>query len=189
MQADAELTLKNLHVVGALAHNDKLLTNEDTFDIYAPTSVRGLYRYWYHERRAQNMTRIRQTIQRAMQFVERTLEDAHAVASSSSPTAIDLRLDTTVTYHVRMSEALGKACGGLRNMLQTYRDDATLSSQIGLTITEITDFLALMAPRTEALRRQCSPQIAPTQTSFLPPYVAFDMPPTVTTGSSDSVGR
>ena len=55
MESEAERTLSNLHVLSALSQNDKLNTNEDVFDIYAPTSLRGMWRTWYGERRGQNV--------------------------------------------------------------------------------------------------------------------------------------
>jgi hypothetical protein len=55
--------------------------------------------------------------------------------------------------HMRMVEGLAAAKGGIANLLQTYRDDAALTSQITLILTEIEDFLKVIHPHTETLRR------------------------------------
>lgn len=158
MEVDAERTLNNLHVIGALSPYDKLLTNTDTFDIHAPTYMREVYRTWHGEKRTQNMTRIRQTVRSAIAYINKSLEDANALLSSSSRSeeGMILRVDTIVVQHVRMSQGLERSCEGLQNLLQTYRDDATLSSQLSLTMTEVRDFLSIIGPHTEKLRKQCS---------------------------------
>lgn len=197
MDSDAERTLNNLHVLGALSHNDKLMTNEDHFDIYAPTSLRGLLRMWYGERRGQNVQRVRNAVRAAIAFAHRSLEDATALLEAASTTSacspssvpspapprhhivhvsgapppspslsscssgtvsmldapsMRLRIDTISLQHVRMVEALGRARSGLANLLQTYRDDAALASQITLLTEEIEDFLRVMGPHTSSLR-------------------------------------
>ena len=51
MNSDAERTLGNLNVLSAMSQNDKLMTNEDHFNIYTPTTFRAIVRTWYGERR------------------------------------------------------------------------------------------------------------------------------------------
>ena len=154
MQSDEERTLNNLHVIGALSHNDKLCTADDGFDIYAPTSLRGLWRMWYGERRGQNVQRVRQTVRAGIAFAQRSLEEVHALGerhAAAHTEALRLRVDTMALQHRRMVDALRRAGAGLQNLLQTYRDDAALHSQIELLIAEMDDFARVIAPHTEAL--------------------------------------
>lgn len=157
MQSDAERTLNNLHVLGALSHNDKLMTNEDAFDIYAPTTLRSMVRAWYSEGRVQNMQRVHNTIRAAIGFANRSYDDASAliVSIDSNSTVLPnlkLRFDTLSLQHVRMCEALGRARVGLGHLLQTYRDDATVSSRVSLIMEEIDDFNQIMSQHTERLK-------------------------------------
>ena len=144
MQAEVERILGNLHVLGALSHNDKLMTNEDAFDIYMPTTWRGLVRSWYGERRGQNVARIRSTVRGAIEFSQRTLTDIRA-HSTRSITEDVLRRETMELQFRRMIDGLRRARDGLTNLIQTYRDDAALSSQIRLLNEEIGDFLLVMS--------------------------------------------
>lgn len=147
MQADVERILVNLHVLGALSHNDKLMTNEDAFDIYIPTTLRGMMRSWYGERRGQNVARIRSTVRGGIEFSQRTLTDIRAYNTRSIAEEVDvntLRRETMELQFRRMIDALRRARDGLTNLIQTYRDDAALSSQIRLINGEIGDFLSVM---------------------------------------------
>lgn len=142
-----ERILGNLHVLGALSHNDKLMTNEDAFDIYIPTTWRGLVRSWYGERRGQNVTRIRSTVRGAIEFSQRTLTDIRSYNTRTIGVDVDvntLRCETMKLQFYRMIDGLRRARNGLTNLIQTYRDDAALSSQIRLINEEIGDFLSVM---------------------------------------------
>lgn len=169
MQTDAERTLNNLHVLGALSHNDKLMTNEDSFDIYAPTSLRGLMRMWYAEGRVSNIARIRICVRSAINFATKALEDTNALHESSqnaSPQShtgqqMKIRVDTLAMQHIRMLDALNKAKHGLHNLLQTYRDDAASASQIQLLIEEIDDYIGVTRAHTDRLRDSCLSVPAP----------------------------
>ena len=153
MQADAEITLRNLHVISALSQNDKLITNDDYFDVYTPTTLRSLYRSWYKERRQSNILRLRQTVRNGIAFVKRTSEDINALIESKS-VSLQMQIDIILAQHLRMRDALHKACTGLRNMMLTYREDANIVSQLSLILDEITDFNVLMEPRTESLKKK-----------------------------------
>ena len=155
MQSEEERTLNNLHVIGALSHNDKLCTAEDVFDIYAPTSMRGLLRMWYGERRGQNVQRVRQTVRAGIGFAQRSLEEVQALGDTGE--TMRLRVDTMALQHLRMMEGLRRASGGMQNLLQTYREDAALYSQISLLIAEMEDFGRVLTPHTESLRERCAP--------------------------------
>lgn len=162
MNSDAERTLGNLNVLGAMSQNDKLMTNEDHFNIYTPTTLRALMRTWYRERRCQNVQRIRTTIRNGINFAQTFLDDATRLladhpATSSSPNVVDgvrLKIDTMVLQHIRMCDALRSSIQGLTSMLQTYRDDAALSSQLTGLVQEITDFLSVIEPYSKPVREQ-----------------------------------
>ena len=157
MQIDAERTLSNLHVLGALLHNDKIMTNEDAFDIYSPTSMRGLFRAWYGERRSANIARIRQAVRSAITFSSHSLEETiELLGATSRSDQLKLRTSSTAMQHMRMCDALRRARAGLHNLVQTYRDDAASSSQMALLMAEIDDYIQLITPHTDELRRQCN---------------------------------
>ena len=82
MHSDAERALRNLHVISAVSHNDKLQTNADVFDIYTPTSLRSVARTWYGEGRSQNIQRVRQTVRSGIHFASKSLEDAHTLTGT-----------------------------------------------------------------------------------------------------------
>ena len=65
----------------------------------------------------------------------------------SSNDEVLMRTQNLQLQCVNMLEALDKSRNGLRNMQQTYRDDACSSSQIKQLINEIQIFLDIMLPR------------------------------------------
>lgn len=157
--SDSERTLKNLHVLGALSHNDKLLTNGDQFDIYAPTSLRGMLRAWYGECREHNIQRVRQTIRAGIACASALLEEADTLLLNSSDKQ-QMRFDTIMAHHRRMCDGLVRARSGLSNLLLTYREDAALASQIKLLLTEVDDFGEVIRPHTLRLQQtHGSPQL------------------------------
>ena len=176
LQTDTERILANLHVLGALTHNDKLMTNDGTFDIYAPTTLRCAVRMWYREGRSTNVVRIRTTVKDAIDTSHRILNDIRAYnahnssgnASSEEVDATTLRRDTMIRQFHRMIDGLKRSREGLENLMQTYRDDASMTSQIRLIDGEIGDFLEVMTRH--------SPLEAPS------PLVDLD-------GASDDAGR
>ena len=159
MDAITEQTLHNLHVLAALSHNDKLMTNELTFTIYVPTSWRAMARLWQGEGRAANVTKVRQTFRTGMSFVTKSLEDANVLLATLTthevPEMMRFRARTIAVQHWRMSEALAKACNGIDNLRQTYRDDAAFTSQIDLAVEEVRTFLAVMRSYTSNLMTRC----------------------------------
>ena len=150
MQADMERTLGNLHVIGAIAHNDKLMTNDNAFNIYTPTTIRGFVRTWYSEGRDQNMVRIRSTVHGGIDFSKGMLTDIrHYPTSNLSDDDVvsvnTLRKETMERQFRRMVDALRRAGKGLTNLTHTYRDDAALCSQIWTTVEEISDFVEVIS--------------------------------------------
>ena len=192
MQTEVERILGNLHVLGALSHNDKLMTNEDAFDIYIPTTWRGVARSWYGERRGQNVARIRSTIRGAIEFSQRTLTDIRAYNTRSVTEDVDvntLRRETMELQFRRMTDGLRRARDGLTNLIQTYRDDAALSSQIRLINEEIGDFLSVMNRHAPPVPSPCpSPHSSPVATSS-PATPSRLRPPSVLDVASDDVDK
>lgn len=177
MQSEAERTLNNLHVLAVLSQNDKLLTNDDSFDIHAPTTMRAIRRFWSGERRGTNVQRVRICVRSAIDFVSKSLEESTALSSVPSPssphsdsTPIDtpdtlrLRIETIAMQHFRMLDALKRASKGLANLLQTYRDDPALASQVQLIVNEISDFATVIEPHSSFLRRRCVSSAVPEET-------------------------
>lgn len=184
MHSNAERTLGNLHVLAALAQNDKLLTNDDAFDIHAPTTLRAMWRMWSGESRQTNMQRVRTCIRSAMDFASTSLEEVNSLAPPppSAPLLADdvtilpvlpgaqterglqLRIETLVMHHYRVFDALRAAGQGLGNLLQTYRDDPALAAQVSLLVREIEDFVTVMAPHSQQLRRHFASSAATAET-------------------------
>ena len=179
MDVDAERTLNNLHVLSAVSPFDKLITNGDSFDIHPPSRMREMYRTWIGERRTQNVARVRQTVRTAIAHIRKLLDDANALLTSGlrEDESMRLRVDTIVVQHVRMCEGLQQSCTGLRNLMQTYRDDAMLASHIHLTITEIHDFLTLIHHHTERLRSSASSDLRVTSMQTLDTLIKPPPPP------------
>lgn len=198
MQSDAERTLNNLNILSALSQNDKLLTNEDTFDIHAPTTMRAIWRFWSGERRVNNIQRVRTCVRNATEFIAKSLEEVNALekttaahasacATTTVPTTtlshppsspppspeevrhdsstMRLRVDTIAMQHFRMLEALKKAQRGISNLLQTYRDDPALASQVQLLIDEITDFVSVIDPHSSLMKSRFSSTSEPVETT------------------------
>lgn len=199
MQTEVERILGNLHVLGALSHNDKLMTNEDAFDIYIPTTWRGLMRSWYGERRGQNVARIRSTVRGAIEFSQRTLTDIRAYNTQTITEDVDvntLRRETMELQFRRMMDGLRRARDGLSNLIQTYRDDAALSSQIRLLNEEIGDFLSVMNRHASSVPSpQASSHSSPVATPLRPtgqcsPVTPWRLPPpSVPDVASDDGGK
>ena len=146
MDADAHTTLNNLLILAAVSQNDKLMTNGQLFDIYTPTSARGLMRMWYGEGRTHNVLRVRNVVHAAMAHSRRLLDEIQFVSSpTDSPTTKrTMQRHTLILYHLRMVDSLGKSTRGIENLMQTYKDDAALTSQLYLIIREVKDFLVVI---------------------------------------------
>ena len=149
MHSDAERTLYNLHVIGAVSQNDKLITNSENFDVHIPTTLRAFYRTWYGETRYQNWTRIRNCVRSAIGNASQYLEEAFDTISFQKRAS---KADFIALQHMRMIEGLRCAKKGICNLMQTYRDDTALNAQFSLLKQEIDDYLLLMDPRTRQLQ-------------------------------------
>lgn len=171
MNSETETCLYNLHVLASLQHNDKLITNEDSFGIHVPTSLRGAIRFWYGEGREQNVKRVRLCVRTAMNFCSSSFHEVMAMQTGEKTEGSDvmrMKITAIVYQHRRMMDGLKQAREGLKNFLHTYRDDATFHSQIGLLISEVDDFIAgfsqessLTPPFANAESRGSLPRIPP----------------------------
>ena len=119
MNSDAERVLSNLHVLSAVSQNDKLMTNDDQFDIYIPTSARGLVRMWYGEKRGTNMARVRNTVRSAMTIASSLLDEASGLLREINDRTTEqgkMKMDTLIVHHIRMCDALETSCNGLKKL-------------------------------------------------------------------------
>lgn len=142
MDAQTEGLLKNLHVLGALSHNDKLLTNDDNFDIYTPSSLRGLVRMFYRENRSENINRVRLCIRQSMRSAEQAYDEALEFKKIIKDSATLYRTHTsTENRYKRLRDGIYRSQRGLENMKKTYPEDALALSKLTLLLEEISDFL------------------------------------------------
>ena len=149
MDSEEERCYANIRVLAQLTQNDKLCTTSDAlFTIHVPTTWRAMWRMYYGERRSQNIQHVRQAVRTGITFAQRSLEEGTVSQHNNR-----LRMSMVALQHLRMVEGLAAAKDGIANLLQTYRDDAALTSQITLILTEIEDFLKVIHPHTETLRR------------------------------------
>lgn len=158
MESNPERIMNNLCVIASVTPSDKLTTNDDRFDIHPQTTLREVYRAWYGEKRGNNIFRVRQTIHSAVTAAQKSLGEC--VRLSDLPSGHDLasvQLHQAAVQHVRLCHGLSDACIGLFNLQQTYRNDKPTSSQIDNVIHEIRDFLTIIHPQTEKMRRVVSP--------------------------------
>ena len=76
-----------------------------------------------------------------------------------------------------MTEALDKSKTGLQNLLQTYRDDATLSSQLKVIMDDIDDFLEVISTHTKNLKTITQPTTQPSPPVTAAPRILPDACP------------
>ena len=81
-----------------------------------------------------------------------------------------------------MVEALRRACTGMRNLMQTCKDDAALASQIRVLVQEVEDFVQVIATHGEHLAMS-SPR-PDASSSYPSPYPPSPRPPSPRPSSS-----
>lgn len=175
MHAEVEKVMSNLHVVGSLSANDKLLTNDEWFDIHTPTSWRALYRVWTGESRATNIARVRSCVRNGISFVSSSFEDV-ATPRGGETDVTRFRLDAKAMLHFRMVTALTRASAGLVVLGETYRSDPGLKSQVTLLIEEVEDFLQLVTPHSQRLRSRYAARAALTDSGSKTPLPSYRSP-------------
>ena len=135
-EAESERTLRNLTVLGEIKQNDKLTTYSDTFEIYPPTVLRGLYRKWQGEARILNFQRIQETINSACTYITSTRE-------TLQNTQYDVSKEHLKRKCERIIMAMKTSKSGLENLSHTYFDDTTSKVRINLVIQQIDDFISI----------------------------------------------
>ena len=133
MQPEVELFVRNLHVISSLMPHDKLNTENATFTKYDPTYSRAIFRWYYGENRESNLTKVQQVIRQATLFMTQTL-------SSSKKENETIKDVVEQQQCKRVFDILKQSENGLRNMLQTYKEDVSICAKIEMLIDEINDF-------------------------------------------------
>ena len=137
-EAEVERTLRNITVLSEIKQNDKLTTIADTFSIYPPTAMRGIWRKWQGESRDMNIQRIQETFSSASAYITSTRDTITRHPDDISRLHMHRRCS-------RIMEAMDHSKRGLLNLCHTYTDDATSRVKLHLIIQQIDDFLAVHA--------------------------------------------
>ena len=142
MQADMDMTLRNLGVLAALRQNDKLLTEGEFFTIYTPTTFRAIYRTVFRESREQNMLRVTSCLRNARTFVTSVVSE-YAPREDTGAESVSVRLhrQTQIQLCTRVLNSLSESLQGLDNLCETYSDDAAMLVKIRQLKDEVVDFL------------------------------------------------
>lgn len=119
----ADELLQSLFVVSRLSVNDKLVADGFRFSIRPPTYYRTFLRMYYNEGRSKNIDALRMVFALSMKGVV-----IHNYKSEHD--------DKT-----RFLDALVPACVGLRNLVETYRDDVEAVSKLQILIEDVESFV------------------------------------------------
>ena len=122
----------NLSILSKLTQGDKLITSGLRFEIYPPSNVRFLHRWWYAEGRHENVERVKSVINSCITTI--------ALCDTNTATTRTL-IATPVERGTRMADLLEQAIHGLRNLQETYKGDFTMESTLSLLLQDIDDFL------------------------------------------------
>ena len=141
---DGTLILRNLGVIAAISHNDKINTRDDCFSIYYPTTLRGAARcLYYGENREHNIMKISECIRDAKAFITSTMNEIYT-ENEHNPQINFIRklsLSGKSQICVRMITSLEKSIDGINSLKITYKDDASSTSKLDCLSGEIYDFL------------------------------------------------
>ena len=83
INSESTRILRNLGVISQLKANDKLITEEEFFAIYTPTTFRAAFRFIYRETRSINLVRISECINSAKIFVTNALSAEEILNNNS----------------------------------------------------------------------------------------------------------
>lgn len=144
---EEEQVLRNLIVLSSLSQNDKLMTHDYAFNVYTPTTWRGLMRMWYREGREQNVDHIKQTVRQGIAITTARMREASELTPDAAGVggAHHVAATATLLRAKRMLDALHKSRDGMRNLMTTYRDDAALYAQFVLLMQEIEDYSTIVS--------------------------------------------
>ena len=135
---NTDTVLQNLIVLSRVEVNDKLVSDGVHLSIRPPTYTRSLFRYWYNETRQSN------------------IEALHSLLSAAINLAELLHLQRNAEGSARVVSALHPAVRGLRNLLETYRDDIDACSRLTMLVQDTDRFLSRL-PTTEPGRTSVGP--------------------------------
>ena len=138
METEIELMLRNINVVASLMPSDKLNTENAVFSVYTPTSIRGAVRYWWGESREANVNRIQSSIRQAKTFIQSILQNEMTASNLQGRMKAVIEMQQCS----RMLQSLQQATVGLKNLMQTYRDDASICAKLKILQEEINDFVS-----------------------------------------------
>lgn len=153
MEYETERLLKNLGVLSVLSDNDKLLTKDDLFQVYQPTTTRAIFRFYYGECRKTNIQHVQSCIRDAKTFITQSLNSLSDVQDSSNDSILK-RINHSTQQQLcrRMLTALKDSMKGLSCLSITYKDDPSCLTSLNLLLAEINDFI-----QTTELLLQSSP--------------------------------
>jgi hypothetical protein len=122
-----------LDVISNINTNDKLCTQGDMMDVYRPTVLRGVMRWWSGETRLRNV----QTVELVIKSVMAQLR----VQSGERET----------DRSGRMAVRLAASMRGILNLIETYRDDVVTCSRLRVLHSEIVSYLSTRGDQTQVV--------------------------------------
>lgn len=122
-EMSAEELLQSLFVVSRLSVNDKLVSDGLRFSIRQPSYYRILVRMYFNENRGKNIDALRMVFQLSMKGVL-----LHSYKCE-------------IAEKIRFLDALIPACNGLKNLIETYREDVETVSRLQILVDEVQDFV------------------------------------------------
>ncbi len=143
----------NLKVISQVQKGQKLLTNDDYLILDMGTSYRQVItRWWMNETRERTLKKIQEVIRSAIYcgqnainsetMVRKTMDDEKSSASVSKKVEVRqweqsrdkyLQIDNTSLLELLCSE-LENSLLGMKNLKETYSDDATLCAKLDLEV-------------------------------------------------------
>ena len=124
MDCLADQSAQNLKTLSTLKSNQKLITTHVIWGIQEVSMLGGLYRRWFGEDRITNISRVSETI-------KNTIIKCKLLAYT----------DDHAFEYKRLMQTLKESIMGLKVLLNTYRDDISICSQINIIIENVENFV------------------------------------------------
>jgi hypothetical protein len=142
MRTDFDVLQSNLDILASVSTNDKLTTNDTTFDIHPPTYWRALYRTCYREGRTSTIEGVRRTVVGSQNVTTALLDEIQSLSSAPEERGdiMHMRVYAAVQRYRRMRTSLESCVKGLRCLASTYRDDAFTCVQLQQQIRAVEDY-------------------------------------------------
>lgn len=115
-----------LEILGSVHTNDKICTQADYIDVYKPSMMRGVYRWWNGEQRSKNITVVETVVDSTITKIK--------LMQVSQP-----RDSETLDRLIRL---LTRSEQGMTHLAETYREDASTCARLRLLVESIKTFLA-----------------------------------------------